>query len=291
FNRASDSSNAGDISDSAGRLRLLRAERHQRKLRRGTHISNGFSIRLHNVQCSDITSTVDAVLQRIQSIKDQGFPNYIGAQRFGQDQRNVERVQRWIASPKTRVSRQKRSLWLSVARSIIFNEVVAARVVDNSWQHLQPGEPVMLHGSRSYFCPSEDEFDSDSLRHRLKSMDVHPSAPWWGRGDPIARGRCATFEAQIVSRLKPYSQVLERFSMDQQRRALRTSVTSLEHSWLNDQTLKLKFNLLPGVFATTLLRELGQCIEPERTNHGVSQEDAVSLTKQQKQRAWLAESE
>jgi len=191
-----------------------------------------------------------------------GFPNYIGPQRFGRGGQNLVRAKQWFRQPKKRTSRQQRSLWLSAVRSELFNQVCAARVENNTWQQILPGEPAALAGSRSFFDSDTDS--AEELATRLANFDIHPSAPWWGRGRTLAKGACADFEASVLSEQGDLCAGLERAGLPQERRALRALAEGLQHEWLDEGTLRLSFHLSPGVFATTLLREFGLCTEPER---------------------------
>ncbi|MGQ7846306.1 tRNA pseudouridine(13) synthase TruD [Granulosicoccus sp. 3-233] len=246
-------------------LRLLQAARHSRKLRRGTHSANAFVIILRDLNALaelDDADLASRVKQRLEQIRQCGFPNYIGPQRFGRGGQNLVRARQWFRQPKKRTSRQQRSLWLSAARSELFNRVCAARVENDNWQQLLAGEPAALAGSRSFF-DSETE-SAEDLAARLSRFDIHPSAPWWGRGRTLASSTCAQFEESVLSNAADLCAGLERSGLPQERRALRACATDLQHEWLDARTLQLAFHLSPGVFATTLLRELGLCAEPER---------------------------
>lgn len=252
-------------------INLIDSVRHQRKLKRGTHRANFFSISLRDVHRCQTDSPFDDVLQeRIRSLSLSGFPNYIGPQRFGHRQQNLERARNWFDRRGKRASKLQRSLWLSSARSAIFNDIVARRVTEGSWDHLLEGEPVVLDGSRSFFLPLPEELASDTLRERLQGLDVHPSAPWWGRGNPLASGHCAQLEATVLTAHTDLCKGLEMAGMVQERRALRAVVREFHCQWINELTLNLRFSLAPGVYATTLLREIGDCREGQHHSPSIS---------------------
>ena len=288
---------------------LLGAARHARKLRRGTHVANAFEITLRDVRTlgtpdaptdSDLspalppdvgsgsgagTDFAERLATRLETLRDEGFPNYLGPQRFGHGGRNVERARAWFRAPRRRPTRQQRSLWLSAARSALFNDVCAARVANGSWSGLLDGEPVSLDGSRSFFVPGDggergghdggdggsgDGPDSglndglnDGLAARLVRGDVHPSGPWWGRGESPARGDCAAFEREVLAGHADLREGLERAGLEQSRRALRARPAELRVARHDGDALTLSFALAPGTFATTLLAELGPCARAE----------------------------
>ncbi len=293
----------GEADTQLKSMRLLRDERHSRKLRRGAHRCNEFDITLRDIQALPVDSDDDgisddalsvAVAARIDVLRRFGFPAYIGPQRFGVGGRNLQRASQWFASPRKRTSRQQRSLWLSSARSAVFNLVCAARVKDGTWQQPLPGEPLVLDGSKSFFVPdnetdlkpvaggdalveerehpkggrenvaSPDDGMRLSTAQRVDQFDAHPSAPWWGRGRSPAIGECAEFETQVLQPMAAFLDGLERGGFDQERRAIRAVASDLSTHWVEENVLQLKFSLSPGVFATTLIRELASVTEPAR---------------------------
>ena len=251
-------------------MRLISHKRHQRKLRHGAHSANSFRLCLRSLTFVNEESEAQGrqmVEQRIQRLASSGFPAFIGPQRFGFGAQNLHRARQWFASPRKRISRQKRSLYLSVARSAVYNTVLAQRVRDGSWQHLLGGEPAVLSGSRSFFIPDEGQTqaaqahgaEAQTIDQRLREFDVHPSVPWWGRGATVAKDACAIYEADILAPLASLQHGLERAGLSQERRAARAKASELAYEWLAPDSLELCFSLAPGVFATTLVHQLG-CI-------------------------------
>ncbi len=115
-------------------LRVLKQVRHQRKLQRGAHSANGFTLRL-----TALAADHQALDARLQQLKVQGVPNYFGSQRFGYGGGNVHDAQDWASRKALPEQRNVRSRLLSAARSYVFNQVLAARVADGSWQRAQVG--------------------------------------------------------------------------------------------------------------------------------------------------------
>ena len=97
-------------------LKILKTTRHKRKLQRGAHSANGFTLRL-----TQFAGDKDAIEQRLQLIAKQGIPNYFGAQRFGHDGGNVVDARSWAARKALPEQRNVRSRLLSTARSFLFN--------------------------------------------------------------------------------------------------------------------------------------------------------------------------
>ena len=152
---------------------------------------------------------------------------------------------------------------LSAARSLIFNEILAARVRDGSWNTGLDGEVFNLAGSGSIFA--SDELD-DTLRARLKSADIHPTAVLWGTDNEKVSGKAAAIEADIVAQNPLLTQLatgLEQRDIKAQRRALRLPIEVLSWEWQDKedgQILVLNFTLTTGSFATSVLASLVQSL-------------------------------
>ena len=220
-------------------VRVLVLGRHARKLRRGAHRGNAFLIRVR-----EFAGEPDEALARIRA---GGVPNYFGEQRFGRDGANLELAEALLGGRRLR--RDARSLALSAARSFLFNEVLARRVTDGSWQRLLPGDVALLAGSRSRFSV---EAVDDALAARCREQDLHPSGPLWGRmQEPAAQSaperEVLAQHAQLAAALEPLA--------DADRRALRLVVEDLEWNAAPGE-LTLSFRLAPGAFATAVLREI-----------------------------------
>ncbi len=232
--------------DASG-VRVVEAVRHGRKLRRGALVGNRFRLRVHRVagDAERLAACLDAVTRR-------GFPNLFGPQRFGRDAGNLAAAQRLFARRAGRVGREQRSLYLSAARALLFNAVAAARIADGSWERARDGEPLVLDGRRSFFiCAADDA----ALPARIAALEVHPSAPLWGRGSDLGDGAAGDYERACLAPFAAWREGLENFGLEAGRRALRARAAELDWT-LHDGVLELAFALPAGSFATALLREL-----------------------------------
>lgn len=237
-------------------LQVLQATWHNRKLPRGALAGNRFVLVLRQVQ-----GEREAIEQRLSAIARHGLPNWFGEQRFGRDGGNVASALAMFAG--RRVKREQRSMFLSAARSELFNRVLAARLAAGTWNAGMDGEVWMLDGSRSVFGP---EPWSDALAQRLAAFDIHPSGALWGAGELRSQGDCRALELQALEgdtaqRLRAG---LEAADLKQERRALRLRPTDLAWQWLADDVLQLSFSLPPGSYATGVLHELGEVSEAAR---------------------------
>lgn len=228
-------------------LRILAQARHRRKLPRGALKANRFVIVLRELQAGQ--AQLESLLTEISR---QGVPNYFGAQRFGRDGDNLNKAQAMFAGRKVR-DRHLRGLYLSAARSYLFNQVLAARVAAHNWNRILPGEACMLSGSRSFFLAQSVDAEVEA---RLASGDISPSGPLWGRGELPCQLQARELEQATLATAGEFCRGLETAGMKQERRALQLVVGDLQWQWLQEDVLQLSFELPAGSYATAVIREL-----------------------------------
>ncbi|WP_445366794.1 tRNA pseudouridine(13) synthase TruD [Methylomonas sp. BW4-1] len=227
------------------RLQVLQTVRHARKLKRGVLAGNRFTLLIRNW-----TGDQELAEKQLQHIKAQGFPNYFGPQRFGHHGQNIQRALAMFAGAK--VKREQRSLYLSAARSYLFNLILARRVEQANWQRAISGDVFKLDGSNS--CFSGDTNDA-SLSARVEQGDIHPTGIMWGRGGKTATAEAGAIESAVIAANASVADGLIAFDLEADRRALRALPQDMAWQWLDNQ-LKLSFNLPAGSYATALLREI-----------------------------------
>ena len=229
-------------------IQILDSIRHSRKLKTGALSGNRFVIVLRECQGDRA-----GVLRRAEEIGARGVPNYFGEQRFGHSGGNVPAARAMFAGNLKTRDRKQAGIYLSAARSFLFNEALALRVRAATWDQALQGDALNLNGSRSFFVP---EAIDETIRTRLSEGDVHPSGPLWGRGELPTQGEVRELEAAIAAEHAELAHGLEQAGLEQERRALRLFPKELHVQWLDAQTLQLAFSLAPGSYATVLLREL-----------------------------------
>jgi tRNA pseudouridine13 synthase len=228
-------------------FKVLEARANSRKLRRGALSGNRFRIRLRNV-----TWSREQLELKLDALRAHGAPNYFGAQRFGREGYNLDRVAVWLQTGAAPRGRAERSFALSAARSLLFNAVLARRVEAGDWSQLAAGDLANLDGSGSHFSVAAVD---DELRRRLNMFDIHPSGPLWGRGCPASQGQALEHELAVSREFAAVADLLAAQGLSQERRALRCAVRELS-SERDASTLTLSFSLARGQFATAVLREL-----------------------------------
>ena len=229
-------------------ITVIRHARHARKLRRGALKGNTFQLRLR--QFEGEASDLD---KRLACIASEGVPNYFGEQRFGRDGANLHTAMQLFRNPKLRLTRTRRGLALSSARSFLFNQVLSHRVAAGNWNQVISGDALQLQGSHSFFIA---ETIIPELVDRLARQDVHPTGPLYGRGVSSVQADCLQLETEILAGHPDWLEGLEAAGLKQARRALRVPVEGLEWQWMGADELELVFSLPAGAYATSVLREL-----------------------------------
>lgn len=239
-------------------VRVLARAWHGRKLRRGVHRGNAFEITLRGVE-----GDRDAAESALADTARRGVPNAFGEQRFGHDGGNLARARSWLAASRPRrVSHEQRGIMLSAARSHLFNLVLAERVRQDTWDRPLPGDCFQLDGSGSWFGP-QAEID-EGLRARCASGDIHPTGPLWGQGDPPTAGEAAVIETSVLAQEAALCEALARFDLRQERRALRVIPAGLAWDWPDARSLRLRFSLPRGSFATAVLAVFCHTLDASR---------------------------
>lgn len=244
---------------------IIKSVRHDKKLKKGTIKYNHFEIRVKNIS-GDLDSNAISLLLK------KGFPNYFGYQRFGhkannliqaialfernksiqedgsiQENRNIQR-----SRSKKRLSRNKKSIYLSAARAYLFNLQVAERIKLNNWQTIIPGDCLGFADSSSFFVLPEI---TDESRLRLEQGELHISGWLPGSGNSQALNQALSIENQVINEHDDWLKALASERVTAARRIMRVIPEGLELT-KDGNELNFKFSLPSGSFATALLREL-----------------------------------
>ena len=225
-------------------VEILDVTRHQRKIRIGSLQGNHFEILLRNAE------ETDELKVRLDFLAKNGFPNYFTEQRFGRDGNNLTQALRWANGEIKVKDRNKRSFYLSAARSEIFNLIVSKRMELNLAQQILVGDVLQLNGSHSWFVVDESE-DLAQLQQRLAQQDVLLTAPLIGEEEKSA----VDFEHEIFAQHQPLFALMRQERM---KAAYRPILMQPQHfQWLFEPNgLRLQFDLPAGSYATALIREL-----------------------------------
>lgn len=171
---------------------VLEYARHKRKLRLGALKGNAFTLVLREV------SNRDDVEQRLIDICVKGVPNYFGAQRFGIGGSNLQGAQRWAQTNTPVRDRNKRSFWLSAARSALFNQIVAERLKKADVNQVVDGDALQLAGRGSWFVATTEELAE--LQRRVNDKELMITAALPGSGEWGTQREALAFETSSCRR-------------------------------------------------------------------------------------------
>jgi len=138
---------AGDLG--LENVTIERKSRHCAKLKRGMLEGNRFDIKLKGLTKNE------ALTERLANVQRAGVPNYYGEQRFGHDFNNVPTALE--LGRKRRLGRRSNDIYLSAARSYLFNHLLSKQVAEGTWE----GNSATLWG-----------------RGRAETSDAEALAPW-----------------------------------------------------------------------------------------------------------------
>lgn len=212
-------------------IEIVATDWHNKKLRPGDLAGNEFEIRLTEV------SDVEGLMERVAKVSESGVPNYFGQQRFGRDGNNVTEAKRWGRENVRTRNQNKRSLYLSAARSWIFNQIVSKRLEQGCFNSELSGDILDETGLITAALAGDNALPTQDAAMALEQsiVDGEPDLMALIRGNRMRHDRRA-----IV--LKP-----EALNSDS-----------------DGQAVTLSFFLDSGSFATSILRELANVEEVER---------------------------
>ncbi|MDA8488096.1 tRNA pseudouridine(13) synthase TruD [Kluyvera sp. Awk 3] len=227
---------------------VLEYARHKRKLRLGALKGNQFTLVLREVSGRDDVET------RLQAIAERGVPNYFGAQRFGIGGSNLLGALRWAESGAPVRDRNKRSFWLSAARSALFNQIVSERLKKPDFNQVVDGDALQLAGRGSWFVATDEE--QAVLQARVDARELMITAALPGSGDWGTQRTALEFEQTVLAEETALQSLLQREKVEAARRAMLLYPQQLSWNWWDDVTVELRFWLPAGSFATSVVREL-----------------------------------
>jgi tRNA pseudouridine13 synthase len=243
-------------------LHILRATRHRNKLRTGHLRGNRFEIAVRNV-ADDALSRAAAIGE---IVRDLGFPNFYGEQRFGIDDSTVELGFDLLAGrkqPRDIPANRRRFLLrlsLSAVQSRLFNDVLADRLVSGRLHRVEMGDVMQVVASEGCFVVDDTAVE----QVRFDRRETVVTGPMFGvemkspSGAPLEREQ-AVLDHHAITRamLAEYRRLIPGA-----RRAALIWPDELEIDHVPGG-LRFRFTLPSGVYATTLLREfmqIGGCL-------------------------------
>ncbi|MEH6503657.1 MAG: tRNA pseudouridine(13) synthase TruD [Cycloclasticus sp.] len=229
-------------------IQFERITRHSKKLKRGAIKFNQFEIII-----SQLDADRQLIEQRAKSIIKSGVPNYFMQQRFGYLGQNLSRAYDLFFKKQPIKNKKTKSLFLSSARSFLFNQALSKRVTNHTWDQALEGDVFVLDGSRQFF---QGETVSAEIQARMLEHDIHPSGPLFGIGESVVKHGVKESEEAVFSDNIVFCEGLKKQKVESARRSLRVVPQNLELNFLDNDRLHISFKLQSGSYATAVLREL-----------------------------------
>lgn len=187
---------------------LIDTTRHSKKLRKGDLNGNSFELTVRGI------SNPRSLEYKLHSVRDSGVPNYYGEQRFGHDNNNLHHADKLLKGDRS--IRQNRNIYLSAARSYMFNHFLSTRMTRGNWDEISGIETGPLYGMSRDPRPGEDLLPRE------------------------CEGWCTG---------------LQKLRVKSGNRNLKLRAKDLQWRF-NEKSVQLSFSLPAGSFATSLLREI-----------------------------------
>lgn len=169
--------------------------------------------------------------------------------------------------------------WVNALQSAIFNRVVDDRIAANELDHIRGGDIAYRHEGGACFVVDASE-PLDSLNARAMRFEISPTGPMFGEKMLAPGESVAQVEANAA---RTFASPPELFTASShppsgERRPLRIFIQNAALDSGIDEFggyIRIAFDLPPGAFATTVLKEL---FGPIRTSSGANSGANSGLT-------------
>ncbi len=159
----------------------------------------------------------------------------------------------------------ERRFWFSAFQSGVFNRVLGQRMRNGTWERLILGDLAFKHDNGAVFKVDQAVLDDPSTCQRLSRIEISPSGPLWGTDVPRCEGQADDLETRALEASGVPMTALVRCAselgrmMSGSRRPLRVPLREPVVEAGADEHgtyICCAFELPPGAYATTVLREI-----------------------------------
>ncbi len=234
-------------------IRLLSVSRHGNKLRPGHLHGNRFRVLLRGVE----PGATERLPPLLDILREEGWPNYYGPQRFGRDGETVKLGLDLLRSHSDSAPRVRnpflRKLALSAAQSAVFNYYLARRFEDGFLRRVLPGDVMAKWPFGGMFVAEDVALE----QARFQARETVPAGPIVGRKTFPAAGEAARREEAALAESGIAPLALRRFGklLTGTRRHNLIYAPDLSAD-VEPDGVRLTFSLPAGSYATVLLREV-----------------------------------
>lgn len=241
-------------------LRVLEANVHKNKLRRGHLKGNRFRVVLR-----DLEVPVDEALDRAQAILAvlaDGLPNYYGLQRFGIDGGTLQLGAGLLggrddAHRRVRRNRFLKRLAINSVQSELYNRVLARRLEEGLLRQVLTGDVMQKTDTGGMFVCKPVE--RDETQARLDRGELVITGPMFGPRMMAPVAEASQLERQVAAAAEVDVRAFRRFQQlaPGDRRPLLVELGEVSVEPIADeQALAIGFSLPSGSYATVALREI-----------------------------------
>ena len=240
-------------------LRVLEAKAHGNKLRMGHLKGNRFEVVLVELGPGEAAGLQD----KLAALARDGLPNRFGEQRFGAAGDNVETALAVLRRQRREPDRRKRELLFSALQSAVFNRALELRAARGGLLQLLEGDVLKKGESGGLFVTTDLVTDAA----RVAAREVVPTGPLPGNREiepplgtaaraledealaavGVGRDELAVLGRNLPGARRPVVVPLE----------LGTPALEVLDAAEKAETVRLRFQLPAGSYATVLLETLG----------------------------------
>ena len=232
-------------------VQILDAKEHGNKLRTGHLKGNRFEILVRDA-ATDGLARAEAI---IQVLKDRGFPNFFGPQRFGIDGSTIAEGLQLLSRSKSKIRRgPKFRLQLNAVQSFLFNEVLSKRLKEGLVDQVLLGDVLQVVASGGAFYAE----DLAKEQQRVDQGEVVITGPLFGPKMKAPLETVAQRETEVLKESGLQLAAFSRFTKLTRgaRRPFLIRPEKLDASDDSNGGLRFSMTLPPGCYATVTLREL-----------------------------------
>lgn len=240
-------------------MKIVESQRNRKKLHIGSLTGNYFEVIVRDIESIIGDEMKDSLEKRLQAIKDRGFANYFGEQRFGKDFSNLKELNSFERLNLSR-NRTLRSRILSTLRAYAFNHYLSERIKANLMRVVMPGDVVQFSDGKTLFKVKDD---IQSIQQRVDQAELVITGSLLGCNQSMASQGSLQFEERALESFSRFSSLAARFKLMCDRRPLFVVPKDFSWKFLNDSGLSLHFELPAGAYATSLVREVFLITENE----------------------------
>ncbi|OUR96939.1 hypothetical protein A9Q84_11425 [Halobacteriovorax marinus] len=235
-----------ELSEACPELEILEVSKHSNKLKLGHLIGNRFHIRLRQVN----DNAFENAEKIYQELKEKGFPNYYGPQRFGSKGDNGENGKLMILGEKKVKSHFMKKLLISAYQSQLFNRWLNSRIEDGIFTELIEGDLLQTNeGQRPFpFDPTKEHVNEFTQR------EISYTGPMFGYKVSTPELIALEREQSILNDEGIEMEILKQKGIVGARRIARIFPGEFKMT-KGDNFIDFSFILPTGCYATTILRE------------------------------------